>query len=87
MYKTYVCKYFGCQARAPSSPVIVVGTHSDKMTSMEQQVELNESLKQIIKLYGDCNNQIEGTYIYECICCYHYVYSWMCGICNFLGNF
>ena len=68
MYKTYVYKYLGCQARAPSSPVIIVGTHSDKMISVEQKVELNESLNQITKLYGDCDNQIEGTYVCIQVC-------------------
>lgn len=64
------------QARAPSSPVIIVGTHSDKMTSVEQQAELNESLKQVTKLYGDCDDQIKG--IYMSIPLSLYVYMHVC---------
>lgn len=64
------------QARAPSSPVIIVGTHSDKITSVEQQAELNESLKQVTKLYGDCDNQIEGIYMSIPLSLYVYMHVW-----------
>ena len=44
----------------------MVGTHSDKMTSVKQQAELGENLKLIAKLYGDLDNQIAGMNVRIC---------------------
>ena len=45
------------QARAPGSPVIVVGTHGDLVTNKTQQ---NESLALIERLYGSLSHKLEG---------------------------
>ena len=48
------------QARAPGSPVIVVGTHGDRITNRR---EMDENLQSIARLYGSPTNTVEGTHV------------------------
>ena len=48
------------QARAPHSPVIIVGTHLDKLSSKSQKTELTQSLEYIASTYGTDENRKEG---------------------------
>ena len=48
------------QARAPHSPVIIVGTHLDKLSSKSQKMELTQSLEYIAATYGTDDKRREG---------------------------
>ena len=48
------------QARAPHSPVIIVGTHLDKISSKSQKMELTQSLEYIAATYGTEEKRREG---------------------------
>ena len=48
------------QAQAPHAPVIIVGTHLDKVNTRAQKQELSQSLDYIAKTYGSEDHRREG---------------------------
>ena len=59
------------QARAPKSPVIIVGTHGDLVTNKTEQMQ---SLELIEKLYGSLSHSIKGFFLILYVCVYVRVY-------------
>ena len=54
------------QARAPKSPVIIVGTHGDLITNKTEQ---NQCLELIEKLYGSLSHTVKGFFhVFICMC-------------------
>lgn len=57
------------QARAPHSPVIIVGTHLDKITSRAQKMEMNRCIEYIDSTYGSREARREGYPQVSCVAC------------------
>ena len=53
------------QARAPGSPVIVVGTHEDLVANKN---DLRENLELISRWYGSLSHKVEGVSVCVCVC-------------------
>ena len=66
------------QARAPNSPVIIVGTHYDKLSGRASRRELDRSLAYIRDQYGHVDNvkkdgfpqvRVPSSVVAICYCC------------------
>ncbi len=56
---TRTCTYYYPQARAPHSPVVIVGTHEDRLNSRLRR-ELEQAKDYINKTYGTLEKRKEG---------------------------
>ena len=54
------------QARAPGSPVIVVGTHEDLVANKN---DLHENLELISRWYGSLSHKVEGVFVCVFVVC------------------
>ena len=53
-----MCVFVYQQARAPNSPVIIVGTHYDKLNRSSDRQELSRCLDYITEQYGQLDKAI-----------------------------